>query len=158
MWFSFDETWGTYSIVGKKYFPKKFFDLYHLVVEKQLIAQTADFWIKRYIWTFMGVKMIGMVLQLHFCPWWVILMTSCKNYDVMNVDLFPRKFLKIGLNIKQWNFFEQADINEWISLRYAIYYLFGRFSQLTGIVSVQERTVQIFTYDVILWPWRHRND
>ena len=139
-------------------FRKKIFDLYHLVVEKQLIAQTADFSVKHYIWTFMGVKMISMVLQVHFCSWWVILMTSCKNYDVMNVDLFPRKFLKKGLITKQWNFFEQAHINEWISFRYAIYYLLGRFSQLTDIISVQKRTVQIFTYDVILWPWRHRND
>ena len=158
MFFNFDETWGTYSISSKNHFPKKFFDLYHLEVEKQLIAQTADFLIKRYIWTFMGIKMIGMVLQVHLCPWWVILMTSCITYDVMNVDIFPRKFLKIDPNKIQWNFFEQVDLNDWISLKYAIFYLFVHLSRLTDMISVQKRTDKIFTYDVILWRWRHRND
>ena len=85
-------------------------------------------------------------------------MTSCITYDVMNVDIFPRKFLKIGLNIIRWNFFGQANTNNWISLKYAIYYLFVRFSPLTVMISVQKRMDKILTYDVILWPWHHRND
>ena len=106
----------------------------------------------------MGVKMIGMVLQVYFWSWWVILMISCTNYDVTNTDSIPRKFVKIRLKIIQWIFLDQADINDWISHKNAICCLFGRFSRLTDMISDHKSTDTIFTYDVISWPWRHWND
>ena len=66
--------------------------------------------------------------------------------------------LKLDLNIKRWYSFRQADINDLISLKYAIYNLFFRFNRHTDMISFQKETDKIFTYDVILRRWRHRND
>ena len=92
-------------------FQKKKFDLYHLVVKKTADDLNSWFFDKTLHMPFMGVKMIVMVLQGHPCSWWVVLVTSWTNCDVMNVDLFPRKFLKIGLKIIRGKF-----IRKWIEL------------------------------------------
>lgn len=56
----------------------------------------------------MGIKMFVIILQIHPWSWWVILMTSCTTYDAITDDSFTRKFLKMGMKLKLWKFFEQA--------------------------------------------------
>ena len=54
-----------------------------------------------------GIKLIVMIRRLHFRSSWVIWMTSCTNYDVMNGDSFARKFHKIVIKLNCGFFFRK---------------------------------------------------
>ena len=70
-------------------------------------GQNSWFYDKTSCMAIIGIKLIVMIRRLQFRSSWVICMTSCTNFDVMNGNLFARKFHKIVIKLNCGNSFRK---------------------------------------------------